>query len=108
MDGNNFRFLSVHFLVNRYHFVTERGIFAVFPCRISTLNFVFSTEELGQILDFVGKRISGYFYGTSDAGSGEEFIVGQLNDTDVCGCFHQTFNVAAHFLDAKRNLYEIE
>ena len=48
MDRNDCRFLSVHFLVNRYHFVTERGIFAVFPCRISTLNFVFSTEELGQ------------------------------------------------------------
>ena len=108
MNGNNGWFLTIHIFIDRYHFISQRRFFTVFPGRICSLSLIFASKEFGQILDFVRQGIAGCFNGTSDTGACEKFIFGKSDNADICRSFNKSFNIRTHFLDTKWNFHQIK
>ena len=106
MDCHNIWFFSIHFLIHFNHLISQRRILPVFPCRISSLNRVVSSEEFCQIADLIGKSCSCCLNRASDTGASQEFVLPKLHNSDIGRGFHQTVNASAHLLDTKRNFHQ--
>ena len=108
MDCHHLRLLPIHLLINLYHFIAERRILTVLPCRICPLDLIFSTQKFCQIFQFIREILSGSLHRTADTGACSYFIFRSNQNSYIRRSLHQSGDGSAHLLNTKRNIHQIE